>query len=106
MHIPEALGGPDGMAIDEEGMLWIVHYSGYSVGRWNPYTGELLEKVDVPAPNVTACTFGGCDRKTLFITTARQEMSNDQLREYPLSGSLFFVNTAVAGLKKRAVTKR
>ena len=106
VHIPEILGGPDGMAIDEEGMLWVAHYGGYSVGRWNPHTGELLEKVDVPAPNVTACTFGGPDRKTLFITTARQEMSDDQLRSYPLSGSVFCINTSVTGLNKGFVTKR
>jgi len=30
------------MAIDEEGMLWIAHYGGYSVGRWNPHNGRLL----------------------------------------------------------------
>lgn len=100
VRIPESLGGPDGMAIDEEGMLWVAHYGGYSVGRWNPHNGELLEKVDVPAPNVTACTFGGDDMKTLFITTARQEMSAQQLAEYPLSGSLFFIHTAVGGVKK------
>ncbi|PPL00039.1 SMP-30/gluconolactonase/LRE family protein [Parapedobacter indicus] len=100
VRIPEMLGGPDGMAIDEEGMLWIAHYGGYSVGRWNPHNGELLEKIAVPAPNVTACTFGGSEMKTLFITTARQEMSADQLMEYPLSGSLFYTDTNVAGVKK------
>lgn len=103
VRIPEMLGGPDGMAIDEEGMLWIAHYGGYSVGRWNPHNGELLDKVDVPAPNVTACTFGGSDMKTLFITTARQEMSMHQLAEYPLSGGLFYTETHVAGVQKSRV---
>lgn len=100
VRIPEELGSPDGMAIDEEGMLWIAHYGGYSVGRWNPNNGELLEKIMIPAPNVTACTFGGPDMKTLFITTARQEMSVMELEEYPLSGSLFYIETNVRGIKK------
>ncbi len=98
--IPEELGGPDGMAIDEEGMLWIAHYGGYSVGRWNPSTGEMIEKIEVPAPNITACTFGGEDFKTLFITTARQEMTDTELTDFPKSGSLFAVETSVRGLRK------
>lgn len=100
VRIPDELGAPDGMAIDEEGMLWVAHYGGYSVGRWNPLNGELLEKIDVPAPNVTACAFGGEDMKTLFITTARQEMTAGELAAYPLSGSVFQVDMAVRGLVK------
>ncbi len=104
--IPDELGGPDGMAIDEEGMLWIAHYGGYSVGRWNPYNGELIEKIPVPAPHVTACTFGHADRKTLFITTARQEMTEQQLREYPLSGSVFQFRTHVRGLARHRFSSK
>jgi len=106
VRIPETLAGPDGMAIDEEGMLWIAHYGGYSVGRWNPQNGQLLEKVDVPAPNVTACAFGGTNMKALYITTARQEMSVQKLAEYPLSGSLFCIDTDVAGARKSSVLIR
>lgn len=100
VRIPEELGAPDGMAIDEDGMLWIAHYGGYSVGKWNPNNGELLEKISIPAPNVTACCFGGADMRTLFITTARQEMSEKELEDYPLSGSLFCVETDVSGVRK------
>src|SRR5690606_16530304 len=103
VRIPDDLGTPDGMAIDEEGMLWVAHYGGYSVGRWDPSTGRLLEKVDIPAPNVTACTFSGPDKNTLFITTARQEMSADELANHPLSGSVFQLDVGVAGLAKRSL---
>lgn len=102
--IPKNLGAPDGMAIDEEGMLWIAHYGGFSVGRWNPNTGELLEKIEIPAPNITACAFGGEDLKTLFITTARQELTDAELEDFPKSGSLFSVKTSVRGLKKDIVS--
>lgn len=90
-------GSPDGMAIDEEGMLWICHYGGNGVYRWNPQTGQLIDKVDVPAPNVTSCAFGGPDRNMLVITTAREHMSNEQLKAQPLSGSIFTVKTSVKG---------
>jgi sugar lactone lactonase YvrE len=98
--IPKHLGTPDGMAIDAEGMLWIALYGGFSVGRWNPNTGELLEKIIMPVPNVTACAFGGEDLKTLFITTARQELTDAELDKYPQSGSLFSVKTSVKGVEK------
>lgn len=102
ISIPAHLGSPDGMAIDEEGMLWVAHYGGFSVGRWNPNTGALLEKIEIPAPNVTACAFGGDDLKTLFITTARQELTDAALAEFPKSGSLFAVNTSVRGIAKNS----
>lgn len=100
ISISKDLGTPDGMAIDAEGMLWIALYGGFSVGRWNPNTGELLEKIEIPVPNITACAFGGEDLKTLFITTARQELTDDELSKYPKSGSLFSVKTAVQGVEK------
>lgn len=104
IRIPEELGAPDGMTIDEDNMLWIAHYGGYSVGKWDPTNGELLEKIKIPAPNVTACCFGGADMKTLFITTARQEMSEKELEEYPLSGSVFYLKTDVSGIKRNKIT--
>ena len=33
-------GLPDGMTIDEDGCLWIAHWGGSKITRWNP----LLEK--------------------------------------------------------------
>jgi sugar lactone lactonase YvrE len=102
VDIPPLMGSPDGMTMDEEGMLWIAHYGGYGVYRWNPLTGELLEKVSLPVPNVTSCVFGGPDLDVLFITTARQELGEDALRQYPDSGNVFYVQTKVKGLPTNA----
>ena len=33
-------GYPDGMTIDNEGMLWIAHWEGWQVTRWDPITVE------------------------------------------------------------------
>lgn len=94
--IADSLGYPDGMTIDSEGMLWIGHWNGNMVGRWDPTSGKLIGKVNVPAHNVTACAFGGKNLDTLFITTARVDMSEDELLQKPLSGSVF---AAVPGVK-------
>ncbi|WP_408009771.1 SMP-30/gluconolactonase/LRE family protein [Pseudalkalibacillus sp. A8] len=89
--VPEEEGKPDGMTIDTEGMLWIAHWGGSKVSRWNPMTGDQIQEIAVPARNVTSCTFGGKDLNELFITTARKGMDKDELETYPNAGGLFKV---------------
>lgn len=97
VEIPEELGFPDGMCIDREGMLWVAHYGGSGVYRWNPTTGKLIEKVELPVPNITSCAFGGENMDTLLITTAQENLTSEQLKEYPLSGDVFLVKTRTRG---------
>ena len=52
-------GSPDGMAVDEEGMIWVAHWGGARLTRWNPSTGKLLDTFEIPADQVTSCCFGG-----------------------------------------------
>ena len=98
VKIPKGIGAPDGMTIDAEGNLWVALWGGGIVGKFNPLTGELLQKVNVAAPNVSSCAFGGKNLQTLYITTARQWMNEKQLKEYPLSGGLFSVKPGVKGI--------
>lgn len=98
INVPEENGAPDGMTIDTEGMLWIGHWGGSMVGRYNPESGELIQRIDVPALNVTACAFGGENLEKLYITTASVGMSEEQLEEYPLAGSLFVAEPGVRGV--------
>lgn len=92
-------GLPDGMTIDEEGMLWIAHWGGGKVSRWNPNTGKMLSAIDVPAINVTSCIFGGKDLDELYITTARDGLSAEQLQMYPYSGGLFKIQMNIKGIQ-------
>ncbi len=97
--IPESEGYPDGMTIDEEGMLWIAHWGGWQVTRWDPIKGKKLLSVNIPTSKVTSCTFGGKDLNDLYITTARTGLSERQLKDEPLAGSLFvFRNCGFKGL--------
>ncbi len=97
--VPPGMGSPDGMTIDSNGNLWTAMYGGYAVICWNPATGKMIQKIEVPAPNVTSCAFGGSDLKTLYITTARQGMKEDELAKYPAAGGLFSVPLDVAGVE-------
>jgi sugar lactone lactonase YvrE len=100
IEIDKKLGTPDGMTIDEEGMLWIAHYDGFAVGRWNPATGKLLEKLELPVPQVTSCAFGGENLDNLIITTAREKMKEEDLKKYPDSGNIFVAKTNVKGVTR------
>ena len=96
--VPSEMGYPDGSTLDSEGMLWVALWQGGAVSRWNPGTGELLQVVKVPAPNVTSCAFGGLGLDRLYITTARNGMSEEALAEYPLAGGLFCADVGVTGM--------
>ncbi|MDG6899416.1 MAG: SMP-30/gluconolactonase/LRE family protein [Nitrososphaerota archaeon] len=91
-------GNPDGMAVDEEGKLWVAHWGGWRVTRWNPETGENLSQVDLPVPLVSSCCFGGEKLDRLYITTARTGLDAEQLSEVPNSGGLFVAQVGARGL--------
>ncbi len=97
--VPESMGYPDGMTIDSEGMLWIALWNGNAVTRWNPNTGELISKIEVPAHNVSSCAFGGENLETLYITSARVDMTEEEKKKWPQSGNVFEVKPGVAGVK-------
>ena len=99
VEIPEELGFPDGMTIDAEDMVWAGMWNGNAVIRFNPKTGEILQKIEIPAHNVTSCAFGGENLETLYVTTAKIDMTNEELEKYPLAGSVFKVNPGVKGVK-------
>ena len=93
----EKYGSPDGMCMDEEGMLWIAQWNGFGVYRYNPETGECIGKIDVPVPQVSSCAFGGHDNSYLFITTARENMDDETIKKYPLSGNVFIAKMNMKG---------
>ncbi len=87
------------MTIDSEGMLWIAHWDGWQVSCWNPLTGKKLFHIPMPVARVTSCTFGGKDLDDLYITTARKELTEEQIMKQPLAGSLFVLrNCGVKGM--------
>lgn len=99
VEVSPDLGFPDGMTIDAEDMVWVGMWNGNAVIRFNPKTGKLLQKIEVPAHNVTSCAFGGENLETLFITTAKLDMTDEEHKKYPLAGSVFKVNPGVKGVK-------
>ena len=87
---------PDGSAVDAEGCIWNAQWEGGRVVRYAP-DGKVLRIVELPARRPTSCVFGGPDLTTLYVTSACMELSGADLRNYPLSGSLFSMEAGVAG---------
>lgn len=95
VEVPPIYGVPDGMTIDSRGFLWVAHWGGFGVYIWDPETGNLVNRIEVPVPNVASCTFGGRNGEHLYITTAKAGLSQNELEQYPLSGSLFVAETLI-----------
>ncbi|MDX2190795.1 MAG: SMP-30/gluconolactonase/LRE family protein [Bacteroidota bacterium] len=99
IEIDEKQGWPDGMIIDEEGMLWIAHWGGWQVARWNPNTGEKIFHIQLPVSQPTSCVFGGENLDELYITTAKEGLSNLDLMQQPWAGKLLVCkNLDIKGL--------
>lgn len=95
--VAEEEGYPDGMTVDSEDCIWLAHFAGSRITRYSP-EGEVMQVISMPVPNITSCTFAGPDLDTLYITTARHLLKEEDIRKYPLSGSLFSCKPGITGL--------
>jgi sugar lactone lactonase YvrE len=85
-------GLPDGSNVDSEGYVWNCRFFGGCVVRVAP-DGVVDHVVEMPVRNITTCTFGGKDLKTLYVTTAKAEApAADRL-----AGGLYAVPLRIAG---------
>jgi len=89
--LPISVGGPDGLAVDEAGAIWVAIFNGSCAARYTP-DGKLDRKIDVPAKAVTSLCFGGKDRRDLYIVTA--DNTDDPERK----GTIFRTRADVPGV--------
>ena len=91
-------GSPDGMTTDSKNNLWVCHYRGAKISVYN-LKGIKVHQIKLPAKNITNCSFGGLNNRELFISSARKGMKANDIKKYPLTGSLFKVKTNLKGKK-------
>ncbi|MFB8189014.1 SMP-30/gluconolactonase/LRE family protein [Microbacterium sp. NPDC055988] len=94
VSIPEEQGSPDGLTVAADGSVWVALWGGSAVHGYDA-SGALVQTIDLPVPQVSACTFGGDDLGTLYITTSAQGLPVDHGTE---AGSMFAVRPGVRGL--------
>ena len=89
------------MTTDVKNNLWVCHYRGACISAYD-LKGNKIHKINIPAKNVTNCTFGGSKNNEIFISTARKGMNLKEIIKYPLSGSLFKTKINLKGKKATA----
>ena len=93
-------GSPDGMTIDKDKNLWVTHFHGACISVLDN-RAKLIHKINLPAKNVTNCTFGGQNNTELFITTATKGLNKFDLKNFKCSGFLFSVKSNMKGLLQK-----
>jgi gluconolactonase len=78
-------GGPDGIALDEQGGLAVCHVGFGAVWLFSP-RGEPMYRIDSPDGGIytTNCAYGGEDGRTLYMIESK-------------SGTIFTARVPVAG---------
>ena len=91
VQLSGGLAGPDGLALDEEGNLAVVHAQFGSVWLFDPW-GEPLYRIRSCAGRaLTNVAYGGPDRRSLFITDA--ETGSVLVAQMPIPGKRMFSHT-------------
>ena len=89
-------GAPDGMTVDAEGCLWVAHWDGGQLSRFDP-DGALISAHPLPASRITSCAFAGQDLDRLFVTSASEGREDE-----PMAGALFELDVGVTGAPPHA----
>lgn len=90
-------GHPDGATIDSDGALWIALQGAGRLLRITP--GGVVDRIiELPVSQPTSCTFGGADLTTLFVTSAAQRLTPEELCRQPMAGAILSVPNCGSGL--------
>ncbi|HAA93420.1 MAG TPA: calcium-binding protein [Rhodospirillaceae bacterium] len=88
----------DGATVDAEGYYWAAHIRHWAIAKYAP-DGTVIETIELPVQHPTMCTFGGENLDTLYVTSGRVFLEDEELQEQPLAGALFAIHgTGATGL--------
>ena len=99
-------GSPDGSCIDAHGCLWNAQWRAGRDVRYRP-DGTLAATVRVPVRNPSCCTIGGPAFDRVYVSSAREDMSDDELAAMPQAGGIFeFAVSPGSGIAENRVALR
>lgn len=90
-------GDPDGSATDAEGFVWNAQWGAWRVVRYAP-DGRIDRVVEMPVAQPSCCAFGGEDLRTLYITSAKENLPQAQRDAQPMAGGVFALQVDTPGL--------
>jgi xylono-1,5-lactonase len=85
-----ASGIPDGLAVSEDGAVWVAAARGGAVIVLEP-DGRERQRIPCPQPMVTSVCFGGADLRDLYVVTGEEGGP-------PRSGTVFKLRSPIPGL--------
>jgi sugar lactone lactonase YvrE len=86
----------DGMAVDAEGGVWIARFDSFGVTRFAP-DGALTAHYRVPVREAQSLSFGGPDRRDLYVVTGSSFANPNNLTEK--TGTIYRGRSDVPGLE-------
>lgn len=84
-------GSPDGLAVAEDGSVWVALAHGSGVAVYDP-SGEERSFLPCPQPMVTSLCFGGEGLRDLYVVTGSGGTDSEK------AGSIFRIQAGVPGL--------
>jgi sugar lactone lactonase YvrE len=87
---------PDGAVVDAQGRFWCAEWGAARVACYDP-DGKFIEEIALDVPQPTCPAFGGAELSTLFVTTARQGLPDDQMDGAPRSGMTLSFGVSARG---------
>jgi L-arabinonolactonase len=91
---------PDGSTVDADGYLWNASWGAGRLVRYAP-DGSVERVLMLDAPQPTCVAFGGPLLDTVYATSARAFLSEDELAAATASGGVFRFATDVLGLPEQ-----
>lgn len=88
VRLAAAGASPDGSAIDADGCLWNAQWGAGRVVRYRA-DGSVERTIAVPVKNPSCCALGGSGFDTLYVSTAREDMSAAELAAMPQAGGVY-----------------
>jgi sugar lactone lactonase YvrE len=89
---PDEWGYPDGMTTDANGGLWVAHWAGGRISRFDA-GGRHDRSIALPATNITSIAFAGERLDRMFVTSSSLDAEHEEQ-----AGALFEVFAGATGL--------
>jgi L-arabinonolactonase len=97
VELTDATGVPDGSIVDADGGLWNAQWGGARVVRYAP-DGREAARIEVPSAQPSCVAFGGAALDTLYVTSARVGLDEEQLQRDLHAGGVFIATPAASGI--------
>jgi sugar lactone lactonase YvrE len=99
-RVPDGDGYPDGATVDADGFVWLAHWDGWRLTRFDP-AGSVERVVRLPVQRPTCPAFGGASLDVLYVTSASIGLSAEQRARQQWAGGVLALDPRMRGIAER-----